>query len=190
MNLKGVLEGLLFVVGDEGLTIDRIKEILEISETEAKSLLTELRKDYEDSSRGIRISFLGNAFKLTTKTEHKEIYNKLVTTSSHILSNAALEVLAVVAYNEPITRSRIEEIRGVNSDGTIYKLLEYNLIEEAGKLDAPGKPTIYQTTQEFLKMFGIPHLDELPELPRYKIDENEQIVLDEYIESSTNNGEE
>ena len=107
MNLKGVLEGLLFVVGDEGLTIDKIKEILEISEEDAKNLLTELRKEYESDDRGIRISFLGNAFKLTTKSEHKEVYNKLVTTSSHILSNAALEVLAVVAYNEPITRSKI-----------------------------------------------------------------------------------
>ena len=87
-----------------------------------------------------------------------------------------METLAIIAYNPKITRAEIEAIRGVNSDATIYKLLEYNLIEDAGKSDAPGKPTVYQTTAEFLKTFGISNLDELPELPRYKIDENEQLV--------------
>lgn len=186
MNLKGVLEGLLFVVGDEGLTIDRIKEILEISETEAKSLLTELRKDYEDSSRGIRISFLGNAFKLTTKTEHKEIYNKLVTTSSHILSNAALEVLAVVAYNEPITRSRIEEIRGVNSDQVVRKLVARNFLKEAGKADTIGRPTLYKTTNEFLDYFGLATKKDLPELKISEYDTEEKDLYSTKYTEETN----
>ena len=90
-----------------------------------------------------------------------------------------METLAIIAYNPKITRAEIENIRGVNSDATIYKLLEYNLIEDAGKSELPGKPTVYQTTEEFLKTFGISNLDELPELPRYKIDENEQIVMEE-----------
>ena len=93
--------------------------------------------------------------------------------------------MSIIAYNPKITRSEIEQIRGVNSDGTIYKLLEYNLIEEVGRLDAPGRPTLYSTTNEFLKMFGISNLEELPELPKYKIDENEQIVIDEIIEEKT-----
>lgn len=93
-----------------------------------------------------------------------------------------METLAIIAYNPKITRSEIENIRGVNSDGTIYKLLEFNLIEEAGKMDAPGRPTMYKTTKDFLKVFGVSSLDELPKLPKYKLDENEQIVIDEIIE--------
>ena len=98
------------------------------------------------------------------------------------VEKAAMETLAIIAYNPRITRAEIETIRGVNSDGTIYKLLDYNLIEEAGKLDAPGKPMTYKTSKEFLKMFGISNLQELPELPRYKLDENRQIVIDEILE--------
>lgn len=175
MNLKGVLEGLLFVVGEDGLTLDKITEILDINEDEAKTLLTDLRKEYEDNGRGIRISFLGNAFKLTTKSEHKEYYNKLVTTtSSHVLSNAALEVLAIVAYNEPITRIKIEEIRGVNSDQIVRKLVARNFLKEAGKLDTIGRPTLYKTTNEFLDYFGLATKEDLP-----KIDFSEYTGSDE-----------
>ena len=93
-----------------------------------------------------------------------------------------METLSIIAYNPRITRAEIESIRGVNSDGTIYKLLDYNLIEDSGKLDAPGRPTTYSTTKEFLRMFGLQNLEELPELPRYKLDENQQIVIDDIIE--------
>ena len=98
------------------------------------------------------------------------------------LSQAAIETLAIIAYNPKITRAEIEAIRGVNSDGTIYKLLDYNLIEETGKLDAPGKPGTYGVTSEFLRVFGFGNLNELPDLPRYKLDENQQIVIDDIIE--------
>ena len=106
------------------------------------------------------------------------------------LSSAALEILSIIAYNPKITRAEIEAIRGVNSDGTLYRLLEYHLVEEAGKMDAPGRPTMYRTTDEFLKMFGISSLDELPELPRYRLDENEQIVLEEMSDVATNKSSE
>ena len=89
--------------------------------------------------------------------------------------------MAIIAYNPKITRAEIESIRGVNSDGTIYKLLEYNLIESVGKLDAPGRPTMYSTTSNFLKLFDLESLEELPDLPRYKVDENEQIVIDDIV---------
>ena len=92
-----------------------------------------------------------------------------------------METLEIIAYNPKITRAEIEAVRGVNSDGTIYKLLEYNLIENVGKADLPGRPTMYSVTENFLKMFGIGTLEELPELPRYKLDENEQIVIDDCI---------
>ena len=97
------------------------------------------------------------------------------------LSTASLETLAIIAYNPKITRAEIENIRGVSADACVYKLLEYGLIEEAGKLDLPGKPMSYQTTDEFLRMFGFSSLEELPELPRYKLDENKQIVIDDLI---------
>lgn len=169
MNLKAVLEGLLFVVGEDGLTLNKIKEIMDISEEEVKDVLTELRKDYENNQRGIRISFLGNCFKLTTKIEHKEYYNKLVTTSSsNILSNAALETLAVAAYNEPITKSKIEEIRGVNSDQIVRKLVARNFLKEAGKANTIGRATLYKTTNEFLDYFGLATKEDLPKLEQIK----------------------
>ena len=102
-----------------------------------------------------------------------------------------METLSIISYNPRISRAEIDAIRGVNSDGTIYRLLEYNLIEEDGKRDLPGKPTAYRTTESFLKMFGLSSLDELPTLPRYKLDENEQIVLEDMdISDNQKNNEE
>ena len=165
MNLKAVLEGILFIIGDEGITLKEISEILSISEEEVKNLLLELKKDYEDDSRGLRISYLGNAFKLTTKEEHKEYYEKLVTdTKTTNLSNASLEVLAVIAYNEPITRLKIDEIRGVNSSQIVRRLLARGFIKVCGKADSIGKPNLYKTTNEFLDYFGLSSKEDLPEI--------------------------
>ena len=174
MNNKAVLEGILFIVGDEGTTIKEISNILEISEEDVKSLLIELKKDYEKSDRGLRISYLGNAFKLTTKEEHKNYYEKLVIDSKTTnLSNAALEVLAVIAYNEPITRLKVDEIRGVNSSQLIRRLLARGFIKICGKDDSIGKPNLYKTTNEFLDYFGLSSLDDLPELVYQTIEEND-----------------
>ena len=165
MNKKAILEGILFIVGDEGITIDEIKNILEVNDEEIKSLLMELKKDYEDAGRGLRISYLGNAFKLTTKEEHKEYYEKLVTDSkTTTLSNAALEVLAVIAYNEPITRIKIDEIRGVNSSQIVRRLLARGFIKVCGREDTIGKPNLYKTTDDFLDYFGLSSKDDLPEV--------------------------
>ena len=143
MNLKSVVEGILFVVGDEGITIKELSEVLNISDNEVKEILTNLRKDYESPERGLRISFLGNTFKLTTKSEHKEYYEKLVTNSRNFnLSNASLETLAIIAYNEPITRVKIDEIRGVSSVQIVRKLLARGFIKECGKDDSIGKPNL------------------------------------------------
>lgn len=101
-----------------------------------------------------------------------------------------METLAIIAYNPRITRAEIEAIRGVSADATIYKLLEYNLIEEAGKLDILGKPMSYRTTEEFLKLFGYASLEQLPELPTYKMDENKQIVIDALIKDNQEVSEE
>ncbi len=164
MNLVGVLEGLLFVVGDEGVTLEDICSILNVSPDKAKELLTTLKKEYDKDERGIKISYLGNSFKLTTKKEHKEFYQKLVKERVETLSQAQLEVLAIIAYNEPITRIEIDEIRGISSIYVIRKLLSKDLIKVVGKSDLPGKPNLYKTTREFLDFFGLASLNDLPEL--------------------------
>ena len=174
MNLKAVLEGILFIVGDEGITLKEMSKILGVDEEKVKELLLELKKDYESDSRGLRISYLGNAFKLTTKEEHKEYYEHLVTdTKTTNLSNAALEVLAVIAYNEPITRIKIDEIRGVNSSQIVRRLLARGFIKICGKEDSIGKPNLYKTTNEFLDYFGLSSKEDLPEVIYQETFEND-----------------
>ena len=174
MNLEGVLEGLLFIQGDEGVTLEDICNILEISTEEAKELLLKLKKNYEEKNRGLRIRYLGNAFKLTTKEEHRVYYQKLLTDEENNgLSPAALEVLAIIAYNEPITRAEIDEIRGLASDYTIRKLLAKGLIKEVGKSTMLGRPNLYQTTHEFLDYFGLATKEDLPKI-EFEPKENEE----------------
>ena len=163
MKLLGVLEGILFVVGDEGITLNALCETMNINETEAKSLLKELKDSYESEDRGIRVTFLGDAFKLTTKKEHKDYYQKLVDNpETNNLSNAALETLAIIAYNAPITRMEVEELRGVNSSNLVRKLVAKGLIKEDGKSNLPGRPNLYRTTKEFLDYFGLATINDLP----------------------------
>ena len=161
----GILEGILFVMGDEGVDLKTICDTMNITETEAKSLLMELKKNYESDDRGLRISFLGEAFKLTTKQEHKEYYEKLVVNpETNKLSQAALEILAIVAYNQPITCPEINEIRGVQSNQSVRKLVAKGLIKEAGKSDMAGRPNLYRTTSEFLDYFGLATIEDLPKV--------------------------
>lgn len=163
MKLEAVLEGLLFVVGDEGLTVNQIEEILNLDNKQAKELIISLREKYEQNDRGIRIDFLGNTFKLTTKKEHKEYYQKLIENpETNVLSQAALETLAIIAYNEPITRVMIDEIRGVSSRDMIRKLVAKGLVKEIGRSDLPGRPILYSTTSEFLDYFGLASKEDLP----------------------------
>ena len=166
MNLQGVLEGLLFVVGDEGLTINQICDSLDIKEDEAKELLLKLKQSYEDENRGIRVSFLGDAFKLTTKPEHKSFYQKLLLNEeTNTLSDSALETVALIAYHQPITRIEVDNLRGVSSAHIIRKLVAKGLIKEVGKSTMPGRPNLYGTTKEFLDYFGMSSLNDLPKLP-------------------------
>lgn len=165
MNKLGILEGILFVVGDEGITIDNLCEIMCIKNDEAKELLLKLKTSYESEERGIRISYLGDSFKLTTKEEHKEYYQKLIENpNSNGFTPSVLEVLAIIAYNQPITRVEIDEMRGVSSAQIIRKLVAKGLIKEAGKSKLPGRPNLYRTTHEFLDAFGLASLSELPEV--------------------------
>lgn len=184
MNLekqKAIIEAILFASGRE-IKINELMAILEISSDEVISTINALQEDYVKSDRGIEIIKVEDGYQLTTKKEMYEyLYPIFDKRSKPNLSQAAMETLSIIAYNPKITRAEIEAVRGVNSDGTIYKLLEYNLIENVGKADLPGRPTMYSTTQNFLKMFGITSLEELPDLPRYKLDENEQIVIDDIL---------
>lgn len=171
---KAVLEGLLFVVGEEGLTFDQIEDVLEIDEEESKRLLYELKHDYEDENRGLRIDFLGNRFKLTTKYEHREYYQKLLENpETNTLSQAALETLAIIAYNEPITRVQIDAMRGVGSTQIIRKLVAKGFIKEVGRSDLPGRPILYETTSEFLDYFGLSTIKDLPDMNSF-IEESEK----------------
>ncbi len=165
MNKLAVLEGLLFAVGDEGVSLAKICDVLEIELEESKKLLKDLREIYEKDDRGIRISFIGETFKLTTKKEHKEFYQRLINeTKSETLSNASLEILAIVAYNQPISRIEINELRGIESSHNIRKLLARDLIKISGKSTLPGNPNLYKTTSDFLDYFGLASLDDLPEI--------------------------
>lgn len=168
MDKKAILEGLLFVVGEEGLSVEQISDVLEITLDEVKELIISLKDDYEQISRGIRIDFLGNKIKLTTKREHKEYYKKLVENpETNFLSQVALEVLAIIAYNEPITRVKVDEIRGVSSTQIMRKLVAKGLIKEAGRSSMPGRPIFYETTSEFLDYFGLNSIEDLPNMDEF-----------------------
>ena len=170
----GILEGILFVVGDEGIDIKSLSEIMDEKEEDIKDYLKELKKRYESPEYGLRISYLGNAFKLTTKKEHKDYYEKLAyNPSTNKLSNAALEILAIIAYRQPITNPEISDIRGVQSGQLVRKLVAKGLIKEAGKSDMPGRPNLYKTTSEFLDYFGLATIDDLPEIKQDENNENE-----------------
>ena len=176
-KMKEAIEAILFASG-RVVEIKELMLIFELSYEELDSILQSMKAEFENANRGIEIIKVGDGYQLGTKKEYYDyIYPIFDSRNKPVLSNAALETLSIIAYNPRVTRSEIEQIRGVNSDSSMYKLLEYGLIEEAGKLDMPGRPMSYKTTGEFLKTFGISSLGELPELPKYKIDENEQIVM-------------
>lgn len=175
--MLGILEGLLYVQGDQGLTLEEVKNVLGITEEEAKKLVYELKINYEKENRGLRINYLGNTFKLTTRPEHKEYYQRLLDSpTGYALSGAALEVLAIIAYNEPITRVTIDEMRGVESTFVLRRLVAKGLIKEAGKSDAPGRPILYKTTDDFLDYFGLSCKEDLPKI-NYTEEENNEKEL-------------
>lgn len=179
---KAIIEAILFAAG-RVVKINELVLVLEKNEEEINKIIENMQEEYKAENRGIEIIKVDNGFQLATKNElHEYIYPILDKRNKPNLSTAALETLSIIAYNPKITRAEIEAIRGVSADACVYKLLEYGLIEEAGKTDLPGRPMSYKTTEDFLKMFGYSSLNDLPELPRYKLDENQQIVIDDLIE--------
>ena len=181
-KIKGIIEAMLFSSG-RIISKDELVLNLEISKEEIENIIEMMKEDYKKENRGIELIEIDDGYQLCTKKElYNYIYPIIDKRTRPNLSNAALETLSIVAYNPRITRAEIEAIRGVSADAVVYKLLEYGLIEEAGKTDLPGKPMSYKTTKEFLRMFGFTSLKDLPELPKYKLDANRQIVIDELVE--------
>ncbi|MGE5455846.1 MAG: SMC-Scp complex subunit ScpB [Ignavibacteriales bacterium] len=174
MEFIGALEGLLFLVGEEGLPFEKVKEILNIDDNQLSNILNELKEEYNKGNHGIKIEVFGDNLKLVTKKEYKEYYEKLVEYEKNgLLSQASLETLAIIAYNEPVTRSFVEEIRGVDSSHIIRKLLFRDLIKEVGRSELPGRPILYGTTSVFLDCIGLSSIDQLPKVEREKIEDNE-----------------
>lgn len=172
--MKAVLEGLLFLVGEDGITIDDIISVLEIEKDEAFKLLDGLSNDYNSEERGLTLKNYGGLYKLTTKSEHKDYYNKLADLPNmQTLSNSALETLAIIAYNEPITRHEIDEMRGVQSSYVIRNLVAKDFIKEVGRSDKIGRPILYGITNEFLDYFGLDSKDKLPDIETIEVDESE-----------------
>ena len=181
-KMKAIIEAILFASG-RPVEIKELISALELPEEDIIQIIESMKADFQEANRGIEIIKVESGYTLCSKKEYYDyIYPLFDNRAKPNISNAAMETLAIIAYNPKITRAEIESIRGVNSDATIYKLLEYNLIAESGKSDAPGRPMTFSATTHFLKMFGMSNLSDLPDLPKYKLDENRQIVIDEIIE--------
>lgn len=182
---QGILEGLLFVTGEDGIGINDIEKILEITKEEALALIEEYKIALEDEKRGLKLVYLGNKYKLTTKEQHKKYYELLVDKS--VLSNlsqSALETLAIIAYKGPVSVGMIDEIRGVSSRDMVRKLLYRGFIDMAGRSDMVGKPMLYKTTDKFLDYFNLSSIEELPELKEIEeiTDEEKDLFTSKYKE--------
>jgi len=163
-EMEAVVEGLLFAAGDP-VPLEKLAEILELDKKTAKRFLDNMAVTLQNSKRGILMREIDGSYQLCTRPEHFEYIRKLVEPrQKQALSQAAFETLSIIAYNQPVTRAKIEMIRGVNSDSALVRLIERNLVREAGRLDAPGKPVLYETTEEFLRSFGFKSTKDLPVL--------------------------
>lgn len=178
---KGIIEAMLFSAG-RVVTIRELITILELNPKEIAEIISELKKDYKEENRGIEIVAIEDGYQLASKKEYYEYLFPLFDKKSKPkLSVATLETLAIIAYNARATKTDVDMIRGVDSTATIYRLQDYNLIEQAGKSNLPGKPMTYKVSENFYRLFGIRCFDDLPKLPKYKLDENRQIVIDDII---------
>ena len=179
-EIQAILEGVLFAAGD-AVDIERLADIVDVDKKSLREILNKMIEDYNYSRRGIHIIRMDDSYQMCTRGEYFEYISRLAEPPrKQNLSNAALEVLSIVAYKQPVTRASIEHIRGVNCDYIVNRLIERNFIEEKGRLDAPGRPILFGTTQHFLRSFGISELQELPEFDSLgqTVEEGEQIEMD------------
>ena len=178
-KLQGAIEAILFTMGDS-VELEKIAAAVGHDENTTRKIIHNMMDRYDAEDRGIRIIELDNAFQLCTK---KEMYEYLIRVAKqpkrYVLTDVLLETLSIIAYKQPVTKLEIEKIRGVKSDHAVNKLVEYGLIEEAGRLDAPGRPILFGTTEEFLRRFSLQSLDELPTLDQEQIEHFKEEAEDE-----------
>ena len=168
---KAVLEAILFTMG-ESVEVERLASVIEEDKKTTRQLLLELREEYEGKECGITLMELEDSFQMCTRAEMYEYLIKIAKTPrKYVLTDTLLETLSIVAYKQPITRAEIEKIRGVSCDHAVNRLVEFGLISEVGRMDAPGRPLLFGTTEEFLRSFGVKSLEELPELSAVQIEE-------------------
>ena len=177
--MEGVIEAILFTMG-ESVELSRIAKALEEEEETVRNVIHQMMERYEQEDRGIHIIELDNAFQMCTK---KETYEYLIRIAKqpkrHVLTDVALETLSIIAYKQPITKLEIEKIRGVKSDHAVNKLIEYDLVTEVGRLNAPGKPILFGTTEEFLRRFSVQSVEELPSINPEKLEDFKAEAEDE-----------
>ncbi len=168
---KAVLEAILFTMG-ESVEVERLASVIEEDKKTTRQLLLELKEEYEGKECGITLMELEDSFQMCTRAEMYEYLIKIAKTPrKYVLTDTLLETLSIVAYKQPITRAEIEKIRGVSCDHAVNRLVEFGLISEVGRVDAPGRPLLFGTTEEFLRSFGVKSLEELPELSAVQIEE-------------------
>ena len=178
-KLQGVIEAILFTMG-ESVELERIAAAIEHDEETTRKLINGLMDQYAEEGRGIRIIELDRSYQMCTK---KEMYEYLIRIAKqpkrYVLTDVLLETLSIIAYKQPVTKLEIEKIRGVKSDHAVNKLVEYGLVEEVGRLDAPGRPLLFGTTEEFLRRFSVQSLDELPTLDPVRMEQFKEEAEDE-----------
>lgn len=163
-KIMAVIEAVLFAMGDS-VEVSKLAHVLETDEKEIREIITEMNDTYKKSDRGIYIAELEDSFQLCTKPELYEYLIKVAKAPrKYVMSDTLLETLSIIAYKQPVTRLEIEKIRGVSCDHAVNRLMEFNLIQELGRLDAPGRPLLFGTTEEFLRTFGVKSLEDLPTL--------------------------
>lgn len=190
MNNEALVEGMLFIVGESGLTKKQIQTLLNIPKKKVDEIIAHLEQKYASETSGIRLVSFGETYKLATKIEHYPAYEAYFKQEKHFsMSQAMLEVASIIAYRQPITRGRIEDVRGVNSDSIVKKLQLLGLIQEVGVEETPGRPNLYGTTAEFLDYFGLVSLSELPELKDFDVKDIEdevELFMTKYTDTTTN----
>lgn len=171
---KAVMEAILFTMG-ESVEVNRLAGVIEEDVKTTKQILEEMQEDYNIEAKGIRLIWLEDAVQLCTKPEmYEQIIKIAKTPKKFVLTDTLLETLSIIAYKQPVTRLEIEKVRGVSCDFAVNKLLEYDLITELGRLDAPGRPLLFGTTEQFLRSFGVKSLEELPEINPVQLEEFKQ----------------
>lgn len=173
-NYRAIIEAILFTMG-ESVELGKIADAIELDKKQTKKILDEMMVEWNDSERGIAIMELDGAYQMCTKNEMYEYLIRIAKQpKQRVLTDVLLETLSIIAYKQPVTKAEIEKIRGVSSDHAVSKLVEYNLVCELGRLDAPGRPILFGTTEEFLRSFGVNSIDNLPVLNQVQIEEFKQ----------------